>query len=373
MPAAHDVVLITGLPSMLARCVCAEVLRQDERARVRAIVQPKALEHAREFLEQLPGDARSRVEVIEGDAASLDFGLSGAEYQALAREVTRIHHCAQATHPGADRKLAESVNIGGTREAIEFARCCGRLQCLVMHSTVHVAGDRRGVVREDELKAGQSFRSVVEETRARAEKLVRAEMERLPVVIVRPSTMVGDSRTGEVDTFDGPYLLVLLVVNTPQELALPLPGGGEQALNLVPIDWVATASVAIGRDPRSRGRTFHLVDPHPLTARRVFELVARAGGRRGPRGSIPGNLARAVLSVPVIERIARSPRALLETLITPVTYDASNADELLGSLGVGACPPLDTYVDKLVEYAREHVRQRRATKPTAAEVGDSLA
>jgi thioester reductase-like protein len=368
---AKDIVLLTGFPSMLARAVCAEVLRQDEGACVRAIVQPKSIEHARELLGRMPPDERSRVELVEGDPAALDFGLSGAEYQALAQEVTRIHHCAQVTHPATDRKVAESVNVGGAREALEFARSCEHLACMVMHSTAHVAGDRRGVVREDELKAGQSFRSVVEETRARAEKLVQTEMDRLPIVVVRPATMVGDSRTGEIDSFDGPYLLVLLVVNSPQELALPLPGGGEQPLNLVPVDWVARAAVAIGRDPRAHGRVFHLVDPHPLTARRVFELVARAGGRPGPRGSIPANLARAVLSVPVFERIARSPRALLETLTTPVTYDARNADDLCAALEIGECPRLDTYVDKLVEYAREHVRQRRTTRAGAPESEDS--
>jgi nucleoside-diphosphate-sugar epimerase len=197
----------------------------------------------------------------------------------------------------------------------------------------------------------------------------------VPIAVVRPSTIVGDSRTGEIDRFDGPYLLVLLVVTSPPDLALPLPGLGDEPLNLVPIDWVARASVALGRNPRSRGRTFHLVDPRPLTARRVFELVARAGGRRGPRGSIPANLARAVLRAPGIDRIAKSPRAFLETLTTQVSYDSRNADELLASLpgDTGACPPLETYVDKLVEYVQHRMRQRHAPKKVEAEIEDPLA
>ena len=351
---------------MLARAVCAEVLRQDDQAHVRLVVPARSQPAATEALARIAvggdGADRDRVQMIEGDAASLDLGLSGAEYRALAREVTRIHHCAQVGHPGAERKEAEAANIGGAREALELAHAASHLECLVMHSTAHVAGDRRGVVHEVELKAGQSFRSAMEETRARAEKIVRAEMDRLPIAIVRPATMVGDSTTGEADGFDGPSLLLLLAVSAPPDIALPLPGGGDQPLNLVPIDWVAEAAVAIGRDPRAKGRTFHLVDPRPLSARRVVELVARAGGRRGPRGSIPANLARAVLRVPVIDRLARSPRALLETLTTPVTYDVVNAGELLGALAVAECPAFETYVDKLVEYAREHVRQRKSAR-----------
>jgi thioester reductase-like protein len=369
---ADEVVLLTGFPSLLSRTVCAEIVQSDPLARVRAIVPSKFEKDASTFLDELPPDQRSRVDLIEGDAAAIDMGLSGSEFKALASELTHIHHCAQVTHLGVEAAAAERVNVGGAREALELAGLCDKLECLVLHSTAHVSGDRTGLVREDELKEGQAFRSVVEETKARAEKIVRTAMRRVPVAVVRPATIVGDSRSGEVDRFDGPYLLILLVVTSPPDLALPLPGSGEEALNLVPIDWVARASVALGRDERARGRTFHLVDPQPFTTRKVFELVARAGGRRGPRGSIPANLAKALLRAPGLERIAKSPRALLETLTTPVTYDAHNSDELLASLGVPSCPPLESYVEKLVEYVKEHVRRRRAPKVETVEVEDPL-
>jgi hypothetical protein len=80
-----------------------------------------------------------------------------------------------------------------------------------------------------------------------------------------------------------------------------------------------------------------------------------------------------LLRTPGLDRIAKSPRAFLETLTTPVTYDSRNADELLATLGVEACPPLEAYVDKLVEYVQKRVRDRRAIKRTADEVEDPLA
>jgi thioester reductase-like protein len=370
--ATGEVVLLTGLPSLLARSVCFEILRSDPRSRVEAVVRPKFVEDVRAMLDVLPAEQRRRVHIVEGDAAAIDHGLAGTEFKALARQLTHIHHCAQVTYLGVDPKTAEQVNVGGAREAIELASCCDNLRCLVFHSTAHVSGDRRGIVTEDELQAGQTFRSVVEETKARAEKVIRSAMARLPIAVVRPSTIVGDSSTGEVDRLDGPYLLVLLVVTSPPDLPLPLPGRGGEPLNLVPIDWVARAAVALGRAPRSHGRTFHLVDPRPLTARRVFELVARSGGRRGSRGSIPANLAKALLRTPGLDRIAKSPRAFLETLTTPVTYDARNADDLLPALGVPACPPLESYFDKLVEYVQERVRQRRAIEDAETDVEDPL-
>jgi thioester reductase-like protein len=371
MRAGYDeVVLLTGFPSFVARAVLAELVSSGPRTLVFAVVRAKFAAEANALLDELPLDQRHRVVLLEGDAASIDFGLSAAELREVVRDVDRIHHAAHASFVGVDRATAEHTNIDGTREAIEVAAACRNLSCLVLHSTALVAGDRTGLVMEDALEAGQRFRNVVEETRARAEKMMRAAMPRVPIAVVRPSTVIGDSRTGEVDRFDGPYLLVLLSVASPVELQLPLLGRGEVPLNLVPIDYVARAACALGRDERARGHTFHLVDPAPLTARRVFEAVARASGRRVPRGSIPANLAKALLRAPGLERVAQSPRAFVDSLVTPVTYDARRASELLAGTGI-ECPPFESYVDKVVEFVEQRVREKRAKK-AAVKVDDPL-
>jgi thioester reductase-like protein len=372
-PGYDDVVLLTGFPTFPARRMCEEILKGDgatsSRTLIHAVVRSKFANEAKDALEALPFEQRSRVNLIEGDAAAMDLGLSGDEFASLAAEVDRIHHVAQVSYLGVDAKTAAHVNVGGAREILEFAEACSNLKCLVFHSTAHVSGNREGLVLEDELKAGQSFRNIVEETKGRAEKLVRAAMGRLPIAVVRPSIVVGDSSTGEVDRFDGPYLLILLIVTSPPDFALPLPGRGDAPLNLVPIDYVARAAYAIGRSERAVGKTFHLVDPAPLSARRVFELVARAGGRRLPRGFIPANLTKALLRTPGLERFAKSPRALLDTLGTDVTYDHTHTDEILAGTAI-RCPPFESYVERLVEYVQLRLREKRAK--SEADVHDPL-
>jgi len=364
-----DVVLLTGFPSFHARRMCEELLRAPGRTLVHAVVHPKFEVEARDALDALPLEQRARVNVIEGDAAAMDLGLSGAEWKALAAEVDRIHHMAQVSYLGADRKLAEAVNLGGAREVLELARMCRSLKLLVFHSTAQVSGTRDGLVLEHELEKGQDFRNVVEETLARAEKSMRAAMKSLPITILRPTIVVGDSQTGEVDRFDGPYFLILLIVTSPPELPLPLPGRGDTFLNLVPIDYVVRAASAISRDPRAKGRTFHIGDPAPLTARRVFELVAAAGGRRTPRGFIPANLTKALLRTPGLDRLAKSPRAFLDALATPVTYSFANTTELLADTDI-RCPPFESYVDGLVEYVQHRLRERR--QKSMPEIEDPL-
>ena len=197
-------------------------------------------------------------------------------------------------------------------------------------------------------------------------------MGRMPVAVVRPTNVVGDSESGSIDRMDGPYLMILLILAAPADVAIPLPGRGDQPLHLVPIDYVTRAAHAIGRDARAPGKTFHITDPHPLTAKRVFELVAHASGRRSPRGFLPANLTKALLHTPGLERFAKSPRTFVDQLLTPVTFDTHNTDAVLEGSRI-VCPPFETYVDKLVTFARERVRERREQRRSPeAEVADPL-
>jgi thioester reductase-like protein len=370
-----EVVLLTGFPSFRGRRMCEEiVLGEGPRALVHAIVHPKLAADAAAALDALPLDARRRVHVIEGDAAAMDFGLSGAELREIGREVDRIHHCVQVSYFGADRATAEAVNVGAAREVVEVARACTDLKCLVVHSSASVSGDRSGVVLEADLERGQRFRNPIEETLFQAERIYRramvAKKRPLPIAVLRPTIVVGDSIRGEVDRLEGPYLLILLMLTAPPDVAVPVPGRADVPINVVPVDFVTKAALRIGRDERAPGRTFHLVDPQPLPSRKLVELVARAGHRRVPRGFVPANLARALLRVPGIERIAQSPRAFLEAMVVNVTYDHANADELLQNTGI-TCPPLETYVDRLVAHVQKWLEARAEKRE--AEQRDPLA
>lgn len=353
-----DVVLVTGFPSFRGRKMAEQLLASSPTTRLAAMVHPKLVDEAQAFVGELAPSLRERVELLEGDAAAIDLGLSGQELRDLGSRVTHIHHVAQVTSPGVSRLLAEEVNIGAMREVIEFGRLCSGLRNLVVHSSAQVSGNRTGLVLEEELRAGQSFRSVVEETLAIAEQLARSASKDLPITVLRPTQIVGDSRTGEVDHFDGPYLLIQLILNAPQELPVVLPVSGDVPMNLVPIDYVVAAADHIGRNPDAVGRTFHLTDPRPLTVRRVFELVAQSGGRRLPGGFIPSGVARALLGAPGLRWMSKGPRAFLDTITTPVRYDTRNTDAVLDGSSVH-CPPFEAYVDALVAFVKQRVKERR--------------
>lgn len=367
-----DVVLVTGFPTFRARKMVEELLAASDRTLIYAVVPPKLSALATQFLEQRTPAERGRIVVLEGDAAAIDLGLSGAEYRELAARVHRIHHMAQVTYPSAPRKIAESANVGGMREVIEFGRLCQRLECIAVHSSAQVSGNRTGLVLEEELAARQGFRSPVEETLARAERIARTAMAQLPIAVIRPTQIVGDSRTGEVDRFDGPYLLILLILSAPQEFPVLLPTRGEVPMNLVPIDYVVKAAQRIARSPQAIGKTFHLTDPNPLTVRQVFQLVAQSGGRRLQGGFIPSRVTKALLSTPGLSLVSKSPKAFVDTITTPVRYDTRTTDDVLSGEGIH-CPAFESYVDALVSFVKQRVQERRVKhEEPEAEIDDPL-
>jgi thioester reductase-like protein len=366
MSQKHQVVLVTGFPTaFLAVRVVRKLLVDEPEVEIRCVVPTKFMKQAEEELARIDAPRLAdRIRVLEGDVASMDLGLSGPEFNALAEEIEVIHHCAAVTYLGAERGFAEAVNVAGAREVVELADAAHHLERLVHWSTALVSGARRGYVLEDELDDSRGFRNPIEETRFRAERIIRGVEARVPTTILRPSILVGDSMTGEIDRFEGPYLLVLLMLNAPVDVRLPLPGRGETPLNLVPIDYVIEAGLAIASDPRSIGRTFHITDPDPLSARRVFELIATAAGKPAPRGFLPTQLATTLLKAPGLEKFANVPRAFLEQLATEVVWDDRHARELLQGRGLH-CPSFASYVGTLVEYVKKHQGKRRGDRSSS--------
>ncbi len=364
-----DLVLVTGYPGFIGRQLVrrlASDLRQRE-ARLLLLVQSKHAARARAELENLaPGAA----EVLEGDVAQIHLGVSGAEYKRLVAEVNVVWHLAAVSYLGAEADLVRRVNVEGTRHVIELCRTAANLGRLNHFSTAYVSGDRVGVILEEELEMGQRFRNEYEESKYRAEVLVRNAMRELPVTVYRPSIVVGDSRTGEIDRFEGPYYLAILLVASPLRVPLPLPGDGVAPLNVVPVDFVVEAALSISRNSAAVGKTVHVVDPSPLSARTVYQLIAERVHRRLPPVTLPHRAVEALLSLPVLERIYRPQRAAIASVNHLALYNCRNMLSLLDGTGI-QCPPITAYLDRLIEFVRaEFDRRRRAEME--AQVEDPL-
>src|SRR5262249_6449845 len=265
------------------------------------------------------------------------LGLAGGDAQSLKATLTGAHHLAAIYDLAVTRETGMKINVEGTRNVVRFLGECPRLDRLHYVSTCYVSGTATGVFRESDLDVGQSFKNHYEETKFLAE--VEVAKSGLPATIYRPSIVVGDSRTGETAKFDGPYFTLTAMEKVPSPGLFIKIGSGRNPANVVPVDFVTEALARLSVAPGSRGLTYALADPAPLSTPEVARLFARALGKRFAYLPVPGAVARALFAPRAVQRHFGMPVQTLDYFDHPLRYDTAQATRDLGALGV-TCPPL---------------------------------
>jgi thioester reductase-like protein len=380
MTEASEVCLLTGLPDgFLARKLLDQLLIAHPQLSILCLVNDAGFDRAHALLSQLSVHDRERVELLRGDVTAMDFGLSGASYLDLAARVHIIHHCMCASQGGVARDSERRIFVGSTGEVLELASARGSKVRRVVHwSSARLFKPQSGRVTESENSCESGPRSRDDEARFRAELLAREFVKRVPLTILRPSIIVGDSRTGEMDRSEPIYALLQLIVNSPHELRIPIPGSGTQACHLVPLDYVVEAGLAVADHPDSVGRTFQLVDERPTSMARVFELLNEAAERMPAPPGLARNLSSLLFNAPGLERFGQVPRSFLDLLAADLTYDARNTRELLAGTGI-ECPSPTNYLTLMVNRVKREqppstrpARRMRRDQAAAEELDDPL-
>ena len=346
-------IFLTGFPGFIGSRLVARLLEEDGEARIAALVEPKMAARAREAAGRIAGG--DRVEVIEGDIARIDLGVSGELWERLRAETTVAYHLAAIYNLAVPLDIAQKVNVEGTGNVLNLLRKAERLERFNYVSTAYVAGDRHGAVYEHELSLGQGFKNHYESTKFQAEVWVRSLMDRIPTTIYRPAIVVGDSRTGETQKFDGPYYMLRTVgVAAGRHMPIPQFGASNAPFNVVPVDFVIDALSVADDDPALVGETLHLVDPDPITAAEVFGLLAKEYAGRAPSYKLPPRAVQTALrSKRVRTMFSGAPPESIEYLNHSVRFDTRRADELLARHGL-RCPRFEEYVGPVVKFFREH-------------------
>jgi long-chain acyl-CoA synthetase len=203
---------------------------------------------------------RQRVRALVGDISRPQIGLSATVFGELAAQTVAIYHGAATVRFDLPLHEARQTNVDGTRVLLELATAAlhaGRLQRFHYIGTAFVAGNRRGLVLESELRCGQSFNNTYEETKCEAEELVRGAMAAgLPVTIYRPSIVVGDSKSGYTSSFKVMYWPLKIF---SRGLIPIVPASRASIVDLIPVDFVVDAIWLLGSRADSLGRCYHLV------------------------------------------------------------------------------------------------------------------
>jgi NAD(P)-dependent dehydrogenase (short-subunit alcohol dehydrogenase family) len=361
----NKLAFVTGGTGLIGRAVVERLLERG--LDVTLMVRGASMSRRGDVLDALRAAARGRLTVVDGDLTKPGLGLDEDGVDALSR-AAHCFHIGALYDISADEEALHTANEEGTKallSVLEKAGFDGRLHFV---SSVAVAGDFDGTFREDMFEEGQSFEHAYHQTKYAAEKLIRDS--KLNARIYRPSSVVGDSKTGAIDRLDGVYFsfpaIQKLSRTLPRWVRLPVPRI-RGAFNLVPVDYVADALVHIALS-ETHHRVFHLVDPKPpsLTKMSAIFLEAAGGPRLGPAlkldalGQRAGG-ARALLKLPSVVELREAflrdlgfPDGALDVLNVRVRFDDSHTQEALEGSGI-ECPPLRTYAKTLYRYYEDRL------------------
>ena len=287
---------------------------------------------------------------MAGELTEADLGLSSEVRERLAGEVTTIVHCAASSPSTSRSKGARTINVDGTRRMLEFATLVqqhGRLDRYAQVSTAYVAGTHAGRFTEDDLDVGQEFRNSYEQSKFESERMVRAEADHLPWIVLRPSIVVGDQSSGWTSAFNVMYW-PLRALSTG--LFRAVPAMPESPLDIVSIDYVADAIYELCECPLdSAHKTFHLTASEDASSfSEIVSLASRYFRKPEPEAVSPAEFAAGAgsLSDAAMEAI----RVYFPYFAIATLFDNARTRARLAQAGIH-CTPLREYLHRLLDFA----------------------
>jgi len=313
---------------------------------------------ARVIPEDEARELSSKLRALPGDLCQEGLGLSEEDRSVLVSTATAVLHCAADVRFNQDLADARLRNVFGSEQVASLAREAlrnGVLERFDWVGTAFVAGLREDLVSESELEHKRGWKNSYEQSKYEAECLLREQYSDLPLTVLRPSVIVGESNTGATSNFGMLYWPVQLYARGWWRTVVGRP---ETPVDLVPVDFVADAIEFLTRSEQGQGGTFHLAagPEGSLTIEELAEICQQYFGGRPARYISPATFFRWVR--PVVDLfiwgkkrrvIQAGGRFFIPYFTGNPRFDVSASIDALQGSGIAA-PSVRDYITVLFDY-----------------------
>lgn len=268
-------VFITGGTGVLGSAIMKRLLAQP--IRILALTRSASrLQHTRlrisEYNPELQQLCQDRIHGLQGDLAKPNLGLSNEDLDKLS-SVSVIIHIGGPMNLHISEEQAESLLLRGTHHLLTLIKDL-KAQGSLMH-IIHIGGYKSPYMEDRPWDKELALQANLPYDRAKllAEREMRLACQalQLPLSVVHPGVLIGDTRTGATEQLHGFGLFVDAVRRSLLRL---VPGSGEGWLPLVAVDTAAAYIGALAALEAPRSDTYPLLD-HDRVKQRGSVLARR--------------------------------------------------------------------------------------------------
>jgi thioester reductase-like protein len=250
-------VLVTGVTGLLGSCTVIELLENYKDIElvflVRASNAEAGLERMRKSLSKAGAKAKTLVGLTEGQVICGDLG-SAVELARDPRlqEITHVFNCAAVT-AFSQRPSISKVNVDDTLVFAKMVSTLPNMKRFLYIGTAMICGNSPNrIIHEDDFPAKTQHFVPYTKSKAEAESLLAEALGKVPLVVVRPSIVVGHSRLGCKPSTSIFWVFRILY----QAWRSPFPL--DYKIDVLPADYVAQAIAYLGLKKELAFSRYHI-------------------------------------------------------------------------------------------------------------------
>lgn len=305
------------------------------------------------------GGRPEKVILLEGDLTKPSLGIQPSDLPKL-QSTEVIYHMGAAFDWGLSAELARQTTVGGSEGLMELAESLPKLDQIILLSGFMLAAphiwedlgfdsikqDATQTLNQKQVKNLYAKYGGYEAAKIESEFVLmnRSKENGIPITRIQLSSVIGDSKTGEIDQPQG----IPSLISSIKHGRLPIiPGGKKDWLPLVSIDFLVGFITGILQLPETKGERYVLLDDKTPNFTEMIHIIAEETGSKAPKIRMPTRVVQLFLKLG-LERVLNTYAESLDFL-KPYRYDVSPMKEVAQKLEL-PLPDMETTIRRTTEY-----------------------